>query len=158
MNYNPIILRLSHRILKEVKVVIKFVLATHGNFATGIEQSIQMIAGEFENLEAISCYTEENFNLNREVERILRENKGDIVVVTDIFGGSVNNAFMEKIEGNKNLYVISGLNLSLILELLGEQDSYTTTEELIRESLENSAEAVHYCNDDILTSIDDDNF
>lgn len=139
-------------------MVIKFVLATHGNFAIGIKQSIEMIAGNFENLQAIPCYTEENFDLNCQVEKILNENKGDIVVVTDIFGGSVNNFFMEKMKNHKNLYVISGLNLSLILELLGEQDSYETTEELVRNSIENSSEAVHYCNEDILISIDDDNF
>ena len=129
--------------------MFKFVMATHGNFAKGIKESIRLIAGEFDNLQALSCYTEENFNLNREIEEILKYQDGDIIVITDVFGGSVNNAFMEKTVKNKNLHVISGLNLPLMLELLGEQEEYTKGEDLIRESIKNTSDAVHYCNDEI---------
>ena len=129
--------------------MFKFVMATHGNFAKGIKESIRLIAGEFDNLQALSCYTEENFNLNREIEKILKYQDGDIIVITDVFGGSVNNAFMEKTVKNKNLHVISGLNLPLMLELLGEQEEYTKGEDLIRESIKNTSDAVHYCNDEI---------
>ena len=129
--------------------MFKFVMATHGNFAKGIKESIRLIAGEFDNLQALSCYTEENFNLNSEIEAILKYQDGDIIVITDVFGGSVNNAFMEKTVKNKNLHVISGLNLPLMLELLGEQEEYTKGEDLIRESIKNTSDAVHYCNDEI---------
>lgn len=134
--------------------MFKFVMATHGNFAKGIKESIRLIAGEFDNLQALSCYTEENFNLNGEIEEILKYQDGDIIVITDVFGGSVNNAFMEKTVENKNLHVISGLNLPLMLELLGEQEEYTKGEDLIRESIKNTSDAVHYCNDEINSSLE----
>lgn len=134
--------------------MFKFVMATHGNFAKGIKESIRLIAGEFDNLQALSCYTEENFNLNREIEEILKYQDGDIIVITDVFGGSVNNAFMEKTVKNKNLHVISGLNLPLMLELLEEQEEYTKGEDLIRESIKNTSDAVHYCNDEINSSLE----
>ena len=99
---------------------MRFVMATHGTFAVGIKESIKLIAGEFKNLKALSCYMKEDFNLKDEIDKILLEGKGEeIIVVTDIFGGSVNNAFVERIPENKNLFVISGLNLPLMLELLG---------------------------------------
>lgn len=135
--------------------MFKFVMATHGNFAKGIKESIKLIAGEFENLQALSCYTEENFNLNAEIDEILKYKDGEIIVVTDVFGGSVNNAFMEKTAENKNLHVISGLNLPLMLELLGEQEEYTNGAELVRESIKNASDAVHYCNDEIAASLED---
>lgn len=128
--------------------MFKFVMATHGNFARGIKESIKLIAGEFENLEALSCYVEKDFNLNTEMDRIL-DNSEEIIVVTDVFGGSVNNAFMEKTAEHKNLHVISGLNLPLMLELLGEQEEYTNAEDLIRESIKNTSDAVHYGNDEV---------
>ena len=134
--------------------MFKFVMATHGNFAKGIKESIRLIAGEFDNLQALSCYTEENFNLNREIEEILKYQDDDIIVITDVFGGSVNNAFMEKTVKNKNLHVISGLNLPLMLELLEEQEEYTKGEDLIRESIKNTSDAVHYCNDEINRSLE----
>lgn len=136
--------------------MFKFVMATHGNFAKGIKESIRLIAGEFENLETLSCYTEENFNLNTEIEKILEYKEGEIIVVTDVFGGSVNNAFIEKTAENKNLHVISGLNLPLMLELLGEQEEYTKAEDLIRESIKNTADAVHYGNDEMAVSLENE--
>lgn len=127
--------------------MFQFIIATHGNFAKGIENSIGIILGKFENLEALPCYTKENFNLAKEIDRMLLQYKDkEIIVVTDIFGGSVNSAFMEKIPSNKNLHVISGLNLSLILELLGEQEEYNNAKELIENSIINSKEAVKFGN------------
>ena len=127
--------------------MFQFIIATHGNFAKGIENSIGIILGKFENLEALPCYTKENFNLAKEIDRMLLQYKDkEIIVVTDIFGGSVNSAFMEKIPSNKNLHVISGLNLSLILELLGEQEEYNNAKELIENSIINSKESVKYGN------------
>lgn len=127
--------------------MFQFIIATHGNFAKGIENSIGIILGKFENLESLPCYTKEDFNLAKEIDRMLLQYKDkEIIVVTDIFGGSVNNAFMEKIPSNKNLHVISGLNLSLILELLGEQEEYSNAKELIENSIINSKESVKYGN------------
>lgn len=127
--------------------MFQFIIATHGNFAKGIENSIGIILGKFENLESLPCYTKEDFNLAKEIDRMLLQYKDkEIIVVTDIFGGSVNSAFMEKIPSNKNLHVISGLNLSLILELLGEQEEYNNAKELIENSIINSKESVKYGN------------
>ena len=127
--------------------MFQFIIATHGEFADGIKNSVGIILGKFENLESLSCYTKEGFNLAKEIDRILLQyNDKEIIVVTDIFGGSVNNAFIEKIPNNKNLHVISGLNLSLILELLGEQEEYNNAKELIENSIINSKEAVKYGN------------
>lgn len=127
--------------------MFQFIIATHGNFAKGIENSIGIILGKFENLESLPCYTKEDFNLAKEIDRMLLQYKDkEIIVVTDIFGRSVNNAFMEKIPSNKNLHVISGLNLSLILELLGEQEEYNNAKELIENSIINSKESVKYGN------------
>lgn len=138
---------------------MKFVIATHGMFADGIRESIKLIAGEFKNLKSLSCYTREDFNLKEEINKILNEGKDEeIIVVTDIFGGSVNNAFLERIPENKNLYVISGLNLPLMLELLGEYEEYRDAESLIRASILNTNDSVHFCNQEINQNINDEEF
>lgn len=138
---------------------MRFVIATHGTFADGIRESIKLIAGEFENLKSLSCYTREDFNLKEEIDKILAEGKNDeIIVVTDIFGGSVNNAFLERIPENRNLYVISGLNLPLMLELLGEYEEYDDAESLIKASILNTNDSVHFCNQEIDQNINDEDF
>ena len=136
---------------------MRFVMATHGTFAVGIKESIKLIAGEFKNLKALSCYMKEDFNLKDEIDKILLEGKGEeIIVVTDIFGGSVNNAFVERIPENKNLFVISGLNLPL--ELLGEYEDYSSAENLIINSISNTNDSIHFCNQEINNNIDDEEF
>ena len=134
-------------------------MATHGTFAVGIKESIKLIAGEFKNLKALSCYMKEDFNLKDEIDKILLEGKDEeIIVVTDIFGGSVNNAFVERIPENKNLFVISGLNLPLMLELLGEYEDYSSAENLIINSISNTNDSIHFCNQEINNNIDDEEF
>ena len=125
----------------------QFIIATHGLFAEGIKNSIEIILGKFENLSTLSCYTDSNFNLKKEIDEILKKyNNKEVSVITDIFGGSVNNLFMEEIPLNKNIHLITGLNLPLVLNLLGEQENYLIPEELIQNSMEISSDAVKYCN------------
>ena len=125
----------------------QFIIATHGLFAEGIKNSIEIILGKFENLSTLSCYTDSHFNLKKEIDEILKKyNNKEVIVITDIFGGSVNNLFMEEIPLNKNIHLVTGLNLSLVLNLLGEQENYLIPEELIQNSMEISSDAVKYCN------------
>ena len=125
----------------------QFIIATHGLFAEGIKNSIEIILGKFENLSTLSCYTDSNFNLKKEIDEILKKyNNKEVIVITDIFGGSVNNLFMEEIPLNKNIHLITGLNLPLVLNLLGEQENYLIPEELIQNSMGISSDAVKYCN------------
>ena len=136
----------------------QFIIATHGLFAEGIKNSIEIILGKFENLSTLSCYTDSNYNLKmtcktwvdnlkKEIDEILKKyNNKEVIVITDIFGGSVNNLFMEEIPLNKNIHLITGLNLPLVLNLLEEQENYLIPEELIQNSIEISSDAVKYCN------------
>lgn len=138
---------------------MRFIMATHGNFAKGIKESIELVLGKFENLEALSCYTETNFNLESEIDKILRKySNEEIIVITDVAGGSVNNGFLQKVGKCKSLHVISGLNLPLMIEILNEQDSYTSAKELILSSLKEIISEIKYCNLEIETAIEDDEF
>ena len=99
--------------------MIQFIVATHGKFAEGIKTSIELIIGNIDNLEILNCYMTQNFNLKEEVEFILKKYpKEELIVLTDIFGGSVNNEFLENISNYKNLNIVSGVNLPLILTLI----------------------------------------
>ena len=138
---------------------MRFIMATHGNFAKGIKESIELVLGKFENLEALSCYNRTNFNLESEIDKILSKySNEEIIVITDVAGGSVNNGFLQKVGKCKSLHVISGLNLPLMIEILNEQDSYTSAKELILSSLKEIISEIKYCNLEIETAIEDDEF
>lgn len=137
--------------------MIQFIVATHGKFAEGIKTSIELIIGNIDNLEILNCYMTQNFNLKEEVEFILKKYpKEELIVLTDIFGGSVNNEFLENISNYKNLNIVSGVNLPLILTLIEKQNDYDNIKELIRESIEECSNSLIYCNDELEKKIEED--
>lgn len=137
--------------------MVRFIVATHGKFAEGIKTSIELIIGNIDNLEILNCYTTQSFNLKEEVEFILKKYpKEELIVLTDIFGGSVNNEFLENISNYKNLNIVSGVNLPLILTLIEKQNDYDSIKELIRESIEECSNSLVYCNDELEKKIEED--
>lgn len=133
----------------------QFIMATHGKFADGIKHSINLILGDIKNLESLSCYTDDSFNLKKEIEVLLKKySNKKIIVITDIFGGSVNNEFLSYISTYNNLHVISGLNLSLMINLIENQSDYTDTEKMIELSIKESNTSVKYCNAELESKID----
>ncbi|MFL0252799.1 PTS sugar transporter subunit IIA [Clostridium neuense] len=126
--------------------MIKFLLASHGNLADGMYSSVKIIMGEQSNISTLCAYVEENFDLKKEVSKIINglscEDK--LIVITDVFGGSVNNEFMTNLK-NKNIYLISGLNLPLVIELITNQDN-EDIDSLINRALESSKDSICYCN------------
>lgn len=137
--------------------MIQFIVATHGKFAEGIKTSIELIIGNIDNLEILNCYITQNFNLKEEVEFVLKKYpKEELIVLTDIFGGSVNNEFLENISNYKNLNIVSGVNLPLILTLIEKQNDYDNIKELIRESIDECSNSLIYCNDELEKKIEED--
>ena len=62
----------------------QFIIATHGLFAEGIKNSIEIILGKFENLSTLSCYTDSNFNLKKEIDEIELGNELAKFIISDI--------------------------------------------------------------------------
>jgi fructoselysine/glucoselysine PTS system EIIA component len=97
----------------------KFLIATHGTFAKGVQSSLDIIIGPMENVFLIQAYVEENKGIEEELALVM-ENIGDedeLVVFTDLLGGSVTNQVLRfALAGN--VHVVSGFNLPLLVEIL----------------------------------------
>ncbi|WMJ89144.1 PTS sugar transporter subunit IIA [Anaerocolumna sp. MB42-C2] len=122
----------------------KILLATHGTFAKGILNSLSIIMGEQSNIECLCAYLDGEDCIEQQVKTIVESKDAnvDLVVVTDVFGGSVNNEFMKYLDVN-GLYLISGLNLNLLLELTTSEE--TSTDKMIKDILEKRNDFVKYC-------------
>lgn len=130
-----------------------FVLITHGNFATGIKTTLEMIVGNQENIDYIDCYIKKEFDIEVEVSKILNKYKNqDIIFLTDIYGGSVNNYILSLLN-NENIYLISGFNLPLIMNLIENQE--LSTNEMIENSIDNARNQIKQCK---LLKIEDEDF
>ena len=97
----------------------RILLATHGEFAAGILNSAEIIIGKSEQVQTLCAFTDPTKDFQKQVQTIVEEiQPGDeLVVVTDILGGSVNNEFMRYLD-HEGLHLISGLNLPLLIELI----------------------------------------
>src|SRR5699024_7956739 len=84
---------LVYRNRKGGKSMKRFVIATHGNFAAGILDSLELIMGKQENFEAFCAYCDGENDIKERVRRLIESKKSDedLIVVTDLFRGSVNN-------------------------------------------------------------------
>lgn len=69
----------------------------------------------------------------------------EVIVCSDVFGGSVNNEFMKQLRNRNHMHLITGMNLPLLMQLFlsVEED----TEKMIQDIVNSEDTRVKYCND-----------
>lgn len=107
------------------------IIVTHGEFAPGIKNAVEMIAGKQDNLESISL--REGDGLMDLIERIqkVKDNMevDDVILFVDLFGATPCNA-SSVICSQCEAAVIAGVNLPLLLEFVLKREG-KNREELI---------------------------
>ena len=137
----------------------KILLASHGPLANGMKKTAEFLMGQNENVETLCAYVDEQSkDLPAMVEKWMNERNPEDqwVVITDIFGGSINNEFMSNL-GKKKFHLIAGLNLPLVIELIANHNE-ENIETLIEVALKNSKESIKYCNKLLNTVEEDEEF
>lgn len=117
------------------------ILLSHGHLASGMKSTVELIAGAQENLVAYDAYVDGNGDVKQFFEAFLENHPTDeLVVVTDVLGGSVNNDMLGFEQ--PNIYLISGMSVALVLNLVLRTE--TEIHESIRESLEEGLRSVMF--------------
>lgn len=125
----------------------RFIVATHAYMAKGIVSSLELIMGPQENLKYICAYVEQDKPFQRDLESELNKysSEDEIVIFTDLFGGSVNNEVMDAASKRKNVYVVTGTNLILLISvLLASEDM--PIDEVIDANIEEAKNGIVFCN------------
>lgn len=136
----------------------KIILASHGYFASGILSSLELICGKNDRITTIDAYMTPDYNLNEKIKALMAENKeNELIVVTDIFGGSVNNEFLNYIY-TPNFYLIAGMNLPLLIELITQLEFADSILEMIKQALTNSTTTIQFCNETIQKENEEEEF
>ena len=87
----------------------KIVLASHGDLAQGMRQTAEMIIGTSENLYALSAFRDEDEPIGVQMERLLEKiGYEDVYLLTDIFGGSVNNDLLAIQQAHPEVTLVAG--------------------------------------------------
>jgi PTS system mannose-specific IIA component len=101
--------------------VIGVVVVTHGQLATELVNSAEMIVGDLPHFTAVSIGWHDDVNDAREdiaqaIERVRGD--GGVLLLTDMFGGTPSNLGMTFLEKDR-VEVITGVNLPMLIKLAG---------------------------------------
>lgn len=101
----------------------QILIATHGKMASGIRYTAEMIAGKSEEITTIDAYVNAEDDVEKQFAEYFEAHKEDrVFVFTDLMGGSVNQKIM-KYASEKNVTLITGTNLPVLIQvMLAEED------------------------------------
>lgn len=98
---------------------MKVILAGHGKIGTSMLESTEMVIGECNNFYSVEFHKGESpEDIIGRYQKIIGENiNEDILILTDLFGGSPYNAAAVLAMKNEKVEVLTGLSLPLCAEL-----------------------------------------
>lgn len=136
---------------------IGVILISHGYFAKYAMDSAEMIIGKQENYKVISVTDDKDLeDVIKELEdsyNVLSKGR-EVVVLTDIFGGTPCNAASRLILSGKKLTAYTGFNLPVLLELLLNRDKPLSEVKLDLEKVHN--ETFISISDRVLNKLNED--
>ena len=98
----------------------QYIIASHAHFATGIKESVELLSGARDNVHDLSMFVDDRMDVAEEAQKLLAGMSADddVVVCTDLFGGSVNNEFTKIVQTRPRTYLVTNMNLPLLPILL----------------------------------------
>ncbi len=122
----------------------KYLFASHGEFANGTASFLKILVGVKENVFTLNAFLDE-----KSVDVLVRNKLEEIgefdqlIVFCDIYGGSVcQEVFRQTATLNKNIHIIAGYNLALVMEIL-THDEVLSREEIL-DIIEQSKDTIKY--------------
>lgn len=99
------------------------ILTSHGTYASGLYQTVKMIAGEFPNIRIVEFH--EGDNLENFDQKLIDAYKDltykDIVVITDLAGGTPFNRSVMSLADKGNVAFLSGANFAMVYQALSSE-------------------------------------
>lgn len=128
--------------------MVKMLLASHGNLASGMLSSLELILGKQEHAEILCAYVDGEDDVAPRVKDFMEEMRPEEswIVCTDLFGGSINNEFMKYLD-RPNMRLISGMSLPMVIAAASAMDSAESALEVEQEIKAAVSDMVHFCSD-----------
>ncbi|MGY3724534.1 PTS system, N-acetylgalactosamine-specific IIA component/PTS system, mannose-specific IIA component/PTS system, fructoselysine and glucoselysine-specific IIA component [Granulicatella balaenopterae] len=115
-------------------------LASHGQFAKETLKTVEMIVGKFSKDLVDTVGLQEDLgikdfegNFDSKLNELLKQNE-QVIILTDLIGGTPNNIALKYALKNDNIQVVTGYNMALALTLLSNLQNSIDLEMIINES------------------------
>ena len=127
--------------------MLKIVLASHGKFSEELYKSGSMIIGEQEHVKTVTFVPGEGLeDLSDKFENVItglgKEN--EFLLLVDLFGGSPFNVASRIAISSDNYELVTGMNLPMYLELVGNAEDISLSEAVEIASTSGKAGVVVY--------------
>lgn len=130
---------------------MKVLIATHGMMASGVVNTLSLFT-DCSNISYLNAYVDESDYTQQIVDFINQiADTETAIIFTDIIGGSVNQKVVA-MNRRKNVKIITGFNLALILEIIM---SNATQDEQIEVIIEQAREQMKLIKLDLLQDSND---
>ncbi len=110
----------------------RYIIASHAHVADGLKESLGLLVGERDDVQALSLFVDGHDDvagLLREIVNAAAADE-DVVLCTDILGGSVNNEATKILAERPNTYAVTNMTLPLLINLLFADPEQPTAEVL----------------------------
>jgi PTS system mannose-specific IIA component/PTS system mannose-specific IIB component len=138
--------------------MISVIIGTHGIFSEEILKSAEMIFGAQENVGSVTFKPGEGIDglvekYNNLIEKL--DCKDGVLFMVDLFGGSPFNAASILAMKNDNMEIVTGVNLPMILEVLGSRD-FSSLSELLNIAENSGKDAIKILTKNLETDTEDE--
>ncbi len=106
------------------------ILSGHGHYATGLQSSIELLAGKNEDMFFVDFTIEDtDVTLKEKMLKVIDENKeSEVLFVCDILGGTPFKTAAEIANSNDKMEVVAGCNVGSVIESIFQKDTMTIGE------------------------------
>ncbi|MCD7036432.1 mannose/fructose/sorbose PTS transporter subunit IIA [Metabacillus sp. GX 13764] len=126
--------------------MVGIIIASHGEFASGILQSGTMIFGEQENVNAVTLMPSEGpDDVKAKMKEAIGsfENQDEVLFLVDLWGGTPFNQANSLVEEHKGSWaIVAGLNLPMLIEAFASRFSMNTAHEIAAHIIGTAKEGV----------------
>ncbi len=110
------------------------IILSHGDLADSLVKSAGMLVGDAKQVVAAGIFPNDTPEQFEEYMRICLENvdTGDgVVALVDLYGGTPNNIIFKLAHEMKNIRIVTGVNLPMLVYLLTERQPEMGIQELV---------------------------
>lgn len=122
----------------------KFFISSHGHMASGIKSSLEILMGKADNVTVFDAYVDQD-RVEDHVDAFFDslEEDDQAIMLSDLYGGSVNQV-LYRYADRPNTFLVAGVNLGLVIELVAMSD-FELTEEDLDNTIESAKGAIQRC-------------
>lgn len=107
--------------------MIRGIIAGHGNFARAMLETVEGILGRQRDVVVLSNANISCDSLCEKIKESMKDAKEKIIFV-DLPGGSCAIACMNLMKKDKNMYILCGVNLPMLMEFFLLREKYSASE------------------------------